>query len=160
MIGGAPPGEVPGVVQLRHHVLAQRPGKPLPFLGEVLGEEHRVRRERAVPAVLADRGKEQVELADHAPVHHPAGEFGVQAGQVTLEHRPVHLAETVNVDRGVCEERGETGDRPGSRGGGRGPQPEMTLGGDREGRRVRRRPPAQIDPVSRRWTDDFAEVAN
>jgi hypothetical protein len=72
--------------------------------------------------VLADRGEKQVELTDHGPVHHPAGEFGVQAGQVPLEHRPVYLAEVVNVDPGVCEERRETGDRPGSRGGGCGPQ--------------------------------------
>jgi hypothetical protein len=72
--------------------------------------------------VLADRGEEQVELADHAAVHHPAGEFGVQPGQVTLEHRPVHLAEAINVDLRICEERREPGDRPGSRGGGRGPR--------------------------------------
>jgi hypothetical protein len=57
----------------------------------------------------------QVELADHAAVHHPVGEFGVQAGQVTLKHRAVHLAEAVNVDRGVCEERREAGHCPGSR---------------------------------------------
>ena len=122
VIGGAPPDEVLGVVQLRHHVLTQRPGKPLPLLGEVLGKEHRVRRERAVPAMLADRGEKQVELTDHGPVHHPAGEFGVQAGQVTLEHRPVHLAKVVNVYHGVCEERREAGDRPGSRAGCRSPQ--------------------------------------
>jgi hypothetical protein len=29
-------------------------------------------------------------------VHHPAGEFGVQPGQITLKHHPVHLAEVVN----------------------------------------------------------------
>jgi hypothetical protein len=72
--------------------------------------------------VLADRGEKQVELTDHAPVHHPAGELGVQPGQVTLEHHPVHLAETVNVDHGVREERRETDDCPDPRGGCCGPQ--------------------------------------
>jgi len=115
--GVVPPGEVVRVLQLSHHVLAERPGQPLCFFGEILGEEHRVRWQRVIPAVLPDRGEEHVQLANHVPVHHPAGQLGMQAGQVALQHAPVHLVQAVDAGCGTGEEPPEADDRPSSRGG-------------------------------------------
>ena len=109
--GVPPPVQVGGLFELRHHDLAQRPRQAFGPRWKVLGEEHRPCRQRVVPAVLADREEEQVELPDVVGVRHPACVVGVQVGEIAFEKRPVDLIETVDVDRRRGQELAEVRDR-------------------------------------------------
>jgi hypothetical protein len=101
------PGEIARVLDLGHHLLGQRAGRPLDASGIVLAEHQRVRGQGVVPVVLADRVQERVELPDLVAVALAAGELGVQVGQVALQHRPVNLGERADAD--ACAEQREPG---------------------------------------------------
>ena len=109
------PGEVVGVLDLGHDLLGQRARRPLDAGGVVLGEHQRVRGQGVVPVVLADRVQERVELPDLVAVALPAGELGVQVGQVALQHDPVDVGERGDTDA-LAEQR-EPGQGRAARGG-------------------------------------------
>ncbi|MET8053317.1 hypothetical protein ABZU75_37585 [Streptosporangium sp. NPDC005286] len=63
--------EVVVTFELSHHQLAQRPGQALSRCEIVLEKHDRGRGQAGVPAVPADRGEEEVQLTDPAPMHAP-----------------------------------------------------------------------------------------
>jgi hypothetical protein len=77
-----PPVEVGRVLELGHDVLGQGAGQQLPALGVVVVVEHGAGWQGVVPAEPPDRVQEAVELPDALRVDVPAGQLGVQAGQV------------------------------------------------------------------------------
>ena len=71
-------------------------------------------RQPVVPVVLADRVQERVELTDVVAVALPAGQLGVQVGEVALQHHPVdpgqldiqlyhHVADAKLADRALAQ---------------------------------------------------------
>ena len=83
------PGEVVGVLDLGHHVLGQRAGRPF----GALRDSRRVNTSAVAGRVSSQwcwriAVQERVELPDLVAVALPAGQLGVQVGQVALQHLP------------------------------------------------------------------------
>ncbi len=86
------PGQVGGLLDLGHHVPGEGAGQPLGPGRVVAGDEHGGRRERLVPAVLADRGEEGAEQPDVGALLLAAVHLGVQVGEVAFQDAAVDLA--------------------------------------------------------------------
>src|SRR6266487_888294 len=112
-----PQMEGAGAFKLGHDVLSQRSGQSLASLGVVLGVEHRVCWEAFVPAVLADRGEEVAQQSDVVAVDPPAGQLGVQLGQVAFQYSAVDVSDVVDTHRWGGKEGREP--RDGTRAAGR-----------------------------------------
>ena len=96
---------------LRHDVLGEPTRPPRWPSRGVSGEEHRGGRQGVIPAVLADRGEEQVQAGDGVLLGAEPGGRGGQPGQVAFQQRPVDPGQRFHGGRGLAEERAESGER-------------------------------------------------
>ena len=122
--------EVGGLLDLGHDVGGEAAGKPCAAGGEVLRVDRRGGRQRAVPAVPADRLQETAQPADVVAVAHLAAHFCLQDGQVAFQQRAGHAVQAGGRLGQGGEPGGESGHGPGSGSGRAGRQPGGQLPAD------------------------------